>query len=331
MFFHQFREGYKRNLSCPEGRRGRRALAASLALLIDAWLGDPPSRFHPVAWMGSWIAALRKRAPHGSALASFFYGAAVVGGSAGLLGLGGVWITRHLQRWRFGWLVEGAKLSQLLAWRGLMRAGEAVAQPLAEGKLDEARRQLGWHLVSRDVSQLDESLIAGATIGSLAENCSDSVVAPLVWYGVGGLPAAAVYRFLNTADALIGYRDLEREWLGKAAARADDLANLVPSRLAALLIVAAAALAGGSSVGAWRIWRRDAGQTDSPNAGQPMSAATGALGVVLEKVGGYRLGDGLAQPAADDIGRARRLLSVSLLLGTVAAGAAVFISSARRV
>ena len=87
-----------------------------------------------------------------------------------------------------------------------MRAGEAVAQPLAEGKLDEARRQLGWHLVSRDVSQLDESLIAAATIGSLAENCSDSLVAPLFWYGVGGLPAAAVYRFLNTADALIGYR-----------------------------------------------------------------------------------------------------------------------------
>ena len=105
-----------------------------------------------------------------------------------MLGLGGVWITGHLQRWRFGWLVEGAILSQLLAWRGLMRAGEAVAQPLAEGKLDEARRQLGWHLVSRDVSQLDESLIAAATIGSLAENCSDSVVAPLFWYGVGGLP-----------------------------------------------------------------------------------------------------------------------------------------------
>ena len=172
-------------------------------------------------------------------------------------------------------MVEGAILSQLLAWRGLMRASEAVAQPLAEGKLDEARRQLGWHLVSRDVSQIDESLIAAATIGSLAENCSDSVIAPLFWYGVGGLPAAAVYRFLNTVDALIGYRDPEREWLGKAAARADDLANLVPSRLTALLIVAAAALAGGSSVGAWRIWRRDAGQTDSPNAGQPMSAAAG--------------------------------------------------------
>ena len=331
MFFHQFREGYKRNLSCSEGCRGRRALAALLALLIDAWLGDPPSRFHPVAWMGGWTAVMRKRAPHGSASASFLCGAAVIGGGACLLGLGGGWITGHLRRWRFGWLVEGAILSQLLAWRGLMRAGEAVAQPLAEGKLEEARRQLGWHLVSRDVSQLDESLIAAATIGSLAENCSDSVVAPLFWYGVGGLPAAAVYRFLNTADALIGYRDAEREWLGKAAARADDLANLVPSRLTALLIVAAAALAGGSSVGAWRIWRRDAGQTDSPNAGQPMSAAAGALGVVLEKVGKYRLGDGLARPAADDIGRARRLLSVSLVLGIVAAGAAVFISSAKRV
>ena len=86
--------------------------------------------------------------------------------------------------------------------------------------------------------------MAAATIESLAENSSDSVVAPLFWYGVGGLPAVVVYRFLNTADAMLGYRDVEREWLGKSAARADDLANLVPARLTALLIVGGAALAG---------------------------------------------------------------------------------------
>ena len=157
--------------------------------------------------------------------------------------------------------------------------------------------------------------MAAATIESLAENSSDSVIAPLFWYGVGGLPAALAYRYLNTADALLGYRDEELEWLGKSAARADDAVNLVPARLTALLIVAGAALAGGKAGSAWRIWRRDGGKTASPNAGQPMSAAAGGLEVVLEKVGHYRLGEGLAKPQATDIGRASRLLSLSLFLG----------------
>lgn len=305
-------------------------MAALVAMLVDAWLGDPPSRFHPVAWMGSWISRLRKWAPRQGALPSFGYGAAVVGGSAFLLGLGGMRIARRLQRWRFGWLVEGVILSQLLARRGLMQAGEAVAEPLEQGNLAEARRQLGWHLVSRDVRQLDEGLVAAATIESLAENSLDSVIAPLFWFGIGGLPAALVYRFLNTADAMLGYRDAEREWLGKSAARADDIANLVPARLTALLIVAGAALGGGNSGSALRIWRRDGGQTASPNAGQPMSAAAGALEVVLEKVGHYRLGDGLARPKADDIRRAGRLLSGSVLLGIAVAVAAALVFPEKR-
>ena len=121
---------------------------------------------------------------------------------------------RKLRAWPYGWLVEAAVLSLMLAWRGLMRAGGAVAQELEDGDLRAARCQLGRHLVSRDVSQLDEGLVAAAAIESLAENSSDSVVAPLFWYGLGGLPAALAYRFLNTADAQMGYRDPAREWLG---------------------------------------------------------------------------------------------------------------------
>lgn len=314
-----------RGLFCPEYRRRRRALAVLSAVLADAMLGDPPSRFHPVAWMGSWIGLLRKMAPQRGPLADLLYGAAAIGVSALALWLAGRRLTRHLARWRWGWLAEGALLSQLIAWRSLMRAGDAVARPLERGDLGEARRQLGWHLVSRDVSRLDRSLVAAATIESLAENSSDSVIAPLFWYGIGGLPAALVYRFLNTADALLGYRDEEHEWLGKSAARADDAVNLAPARLTALLIVAGAALGGGNGGTAWRIWRRDGGKTASPNAGQPMSAAAGGLEVVLEKVGHYRLGEGLAKPQAADIGRASRLLSVSIFLGiAVGVAAALF-------
>ena len=304
----------------------RRALAVLTAVLADAILGDPPSRFHPVAWMGSWIAVLRKMAPQRGPLADLLYGAAALGVSVSTLWLMGRWVTRCLERWRWGWLAEGAVLSQLIAWRGLMRAGGAVARPLERGDLGQARQQLGWHLVSRDVSRLDGSLVAAATIESLAENSSDSVIAPLFWYGVGGLQAALAYRYLNTADALLGYRDEELEWLGKSAARADDAVNLVPARLTALLIVAGAALAGGKAGSAWRIWHRDGGKTASPNAGQPMSAAAGGLEVVLEKVGHYRLGEGLAKPQAADIGRASRLLSLSLFLGIAVGAAAAFFS-----
>ena len=299
-------------------------------MLLDAWLGDPPSRFHPVAWMGRWFAVMRQGAPQGGAPASLVYGAVTTAASVGLLGLGGRWLARQLRfRWQ-GWLVETAILSLLLAWRGLMRAGEDVARQLDRGNLPEARRQLGWHLVSRDVSQLDESQIAAATIESLAENSSDSIVAPLFWFGVGGLPAALVYRFVNTADALLGYRDPEREWLGKSAARLDDIANLIPSRLTALLIIGGAPIATGNRARAWRIWRRDARKTASPNAGQPMSAAAGALGVVLEKTGHYRLGKGLPRTTAQDIRRGRRLFSGSILLGLLAAVAITLVNSGIR-
>ena len=211
-----------KRLAFSEGSGRRRGLAVLTAVLVDALLGDPPSRIHPVAWMGSWIEVLRRRAPRRGPLTELLYGAAGMGVSATVLWVVGRWAAGLLQRWRLGWLVEGAILSQLIAWRGLMRAGAEVAGALDRGDLGEARRQLGWHLVSRDVSELDGGLVAAGTIESLAENSSDSMIAPLFWYGIGGLPAALAYRFLNTADAVLGYRDVEREWLGKSAARGDD-------------------------------------------------------------------------------------------------------------
>lgn len=290
------------------------SLAILLALLLDLLLGDPPSRVHPVAWMGQWIALIRRCAPHTGSAGRFLYGAITIGGSALALG----WAMHHLRRLvqpaLWSWLVDAGLLSLLLSLRGLLRAGHAVADPLAVGDLPAARHQLSWHLVSRDTSRLDESQIAAATIESLAENTSDSVVAPIFWYAVAGLPGALVYRFLNTADAMLGYRDAEREWLGKAAARLDDVANLIPARLTALCMILAAPWLGRCIEDGWRIWRRDAGATASPNAGHPMSAAAGVLGVELEKVDHYRLGAGLSKPAARDIQRAQRLVVMSVLI-----------------
>lgn len=285
----------------------------ALALLLDACFGDLPNRWHPVAWMGTAIAATRGHAPTTGASAQFAYGAAVALGGATIVAALGTALTRISQRLPrpLNWLVEAFLLKQTVALTGLARAAEAVYTPLAIGDEDAARHQLSWHLVSRATATLDTPRIAAATIESVAENSSDGVVAPLFAYALMGLPGALAYRWLNTVDSLWGYRDPAREWLGKAGARTDDVTNWLPARLTALLLLAATARRGQ----AWRIWRRDAHLTASPNAGHPMSAMAGALGVELEKQDHYRLGAGLALPTPQDIPRAVTLMRAAVVVG----------------
>jgi len=203
-------------------------------------------------------------------------------------------------------------LKLTLSLRGLDRAAREVQSALEANNLPEARRLLSWHLVSRDTSQLNEAKVSAAAIESVAENSSDGIIAPLFFFALGGLPAAFAYRFINTADSMLGYHDEEREWLGKVPARLDDLLNFIPARLAGLFIVLSAPFCGASLSQAWKIMWRDSSQTASPNAGIPMSAMAGALGVELEKVGHYALGKDLRLPTSKDISRARRLLYVSI-------------------
>jgi adenosylcobinamide-phosphate synthase len=207
-----------------------------------------------------------------------------------------------------------------LAARGLATAGREVQSALEADDLPGARRLLAWHLVSRDTSALSDHLVAAAAVESVAENTSDGVIAPLTWFAVGGLPAALAYKFVNTADAMLGYRDAEREWLGKTAARVDDLLNLVPARLAAVLMMVF-----GGRVGGIRVWWQDCRETASPNAGHSMAAAAGVLGIELEKVGAYILGAGQRLPAAGDIGRAVRLMWATTAGGTVLVAATAVI------
>jgi adenosylcobinamide-phosphate synthase len=198
-------------------------------------------------------------------------------------------------------------LKPLFAWRMLRNAVIAVA---TADDLPAMRKLLSWHLVSRDTSELTEAEVCGATIESLTENLSDSLVAPLLCFAVGGLPLAALYRFANNADAMWGYRTPALERFGKWAARADDLLNLIPARLTALLLILATALARLDMRSAWRVWRRDARATPSPNAGHPMSAAAGALQIHLTKRGVYSLGAGFRDPNKADIARALRWATI---------------------
>jgi adenosylcobinamide-phosphate synthase len=294
------------------------ALAVLLALVLDM-LGEPPAACHPVVWYGKLIKYLECAAPAGRR-AQLFYGAAMLLFSAPFALLPAI-LLRYLARWvqtvtnkpnRYNLgnlvfvLLESAGLKPFFALRMLVDAGCEVRICLERDDVEAARRAL-QSLVSRDRSQLTPALIAAATIESLAENLSDSVIAPLFYYAWFGLPGAALYRLYNTFDAMIGYHG-RYEYLGKAAARLDDALNFLPSRLTALLIIACTPLYGGDWRRAWYIWRRDAHKTASPNAGQPMAAAAGALGVQLEKVDHYIVGDREKVLSTQDIKRAERMV-----------------------
>ncbi len=299
-------------------RRGERALTLAAALVLDRAFGEPPLGLHPVVGIGNLVAILERRAPMGSGALQFAYGCGLVAVTVGTtVGLGAL-TERLAGRLPLGprLLTQGALLKPSFAVRELLAVGERVREPLERGDLVAARIALR-SLVSRDPSALDASLIAAAAVESLAENASDSIVAPCLAYLVAGLPAAYGYRAGNTLDAMIGYRG-RYEHLGKCAARLDDLLNLVPARLTAALIVLGAPLGGGDARSALAAVSRDHHKTASPNAGWPMSAMAGALGVQLEKVGHYRLGDPHRVARAADIATAGRVVARLVELGLLA-------------
>ena len=294
------------------------ALVLILAVALDAFLPEPPGRFHPVVWMGRLITALERRAPSAPAPA-LVYGGMIVMVVVGLFGVGAWWVMTALAAWGdLAHVVGGALLMRTtFTTRGLAAAADRTRRALAEDRLDEARDCLK-SLVGRDPAGLDHSLIAAAAIESVAENTTDSFVGPWLAFAVLGVPAAVAYRAINTLDSMLGYRGAY-EYLGKTSARLDDLVNLIPARLSAVLLLAGGALAGLRTRLGRRTMMRDRRLPASPNAGWTMSAMAGLLGVRLEKPGHYCLGSDLAAPGARDIGGAVQVARHTAALALVAA------------
>jgi adenosylcobinamide-phosphate synthase len=311
------------------------SLAVLLALGVDRLFGEPAARWHPVVWMGAYLGwAGRRIAPvAGESTASvwsvFWCGAVawMVGGALVLVAaLALVWVTRGWHGW---WqaLALGLLLKPLLSWR--MLRDEVAAVEVALGVSLPAGRERLARLVSRDVAPLDDTQVRESAIETLAENLNDSVVAPLFWFALAGLPGAALYRFANTADAMWGYpgerggRDWS--WAGKWAARADDVLSWVPARLTALLLGLV------SRSAAWSALRAQAGQTTSPNSGWPMAAMALALNVCLGKPGVYQLNPAARHPQPADTAHALRLAGRAVgALAALAAGTASLIALAGR-
>jgi adenosylcobinamide-phosphate synthase len=216
-------------------------------------------------------------------------------------------------------LARGTAFKPTFSVRALLDAAAGVEAALRRGELARARALLGRDLVSRETSKLSAANVAGAAIESVAENFSDSVVAPLLAFRLGGLGGAYAFRFINTADAMLGYRSPELEWFGKTAARLDDLCGIVPARTSALLIALAAVITGDAATNALLVALDCADDTASPNAGWPMAAMAGALGVRLVKHGHYALNRRARDPRPQDIRRARRIVFTASVLAALAA------------
>ena len=324
------------------------AMAAALtlaALLIELMVGYPDRLFrtigHPVTWMGRLIGLMDDgvNRPGSAAGVRRMTGAIVLAVLIFLVGAIAFLLTRGLGLMPLmGPFLIALVASPLLAQRSLHAHVTKVAGALDAGGLAAGRAAVS-HIVGRDTAVLDQAGVARAAIESLAENFSDGVVAPAFWMVIAGLPGAAIYKAVNTADSMIGHRTERHEAFGWAAARLDDLVNLPASRLSALLIIAAAALTrGASAANAWAAVRRDAHRHRSPNAGYPEAAMAGALGLKLagpRRYGGVEIadafmGEGRRDADAADIRSALRLYrrSDAMLIALVAGWCTILIATA---
>ncbi len=298
----------------------RTAMVMLLAFCLDLVMGDPRWLPHPVREMGRAISALEKglrglfpATPGGERAAGAVLALVLPVGSF-WLGWAVLWLCGRLAPW-LGLAAEVLLCSQCLAARELKKESMAVYRELERGDLSAARTAVG-RIVGRDTGSLTAEGVTKAAVETVAENTSDGEIAPLFWMAIGGAPLALAYKAVNTMDSMVGYRNERYRYFGTAAARLDDLANWLPARMAALVMVALCPLAGLDAEGAFRVWRRDRKKHKSPNSAQTEAAMAGALGVQLAGDAWYfgelhhkpTLGDDLRPVRPADIKKADQLM-----------------------
>ncbi len=305
--------------------------------MLDLMVGDPHSIPHPIVWIGKLIAWLdavllgeipaEKRDPETRNKASehrkgLLLVLIVISVTAALTAA--VIYAAYRISPVAGVIVESILTCYLLAQTSLRRESMKVYRELKEGTLDSARKAVSM-IVGRDTQVLDETGVTKAAVETVAENFSDGVIAPMLYAAIGGPVLGLTYKAINTMDSMIGYKNDRYLWFGTAAAKLDDIANFIPSRISALLLIAASAISGKNydAAHALRIWKRDRKNHKSPNAAQTESAAAGALGLQLAGDAQYFgklvrkpfIGDKVREIEAYDIVRVNRLMTVASFLG----------------
>ena len=314
-------------------------LAVLGGFVLDAVFGDPAWLPHPVVLMGKCISKLEKtlrarfpKTQQGELLAGAVLAFCLPVGTF-LLTSAVCLLAAKISPW-LGLAVQMFWCGQALAAKGLVQESRNVYNKLVKPDLPAARKAVS-RIVGRDTENLTAEGVTKAAVETVAENASDGVIAPLLYMLLGGAPLALTYKAINTMDSMVGSKNETYLYFGRAAAKLDDVANYIPSRLAALLWAAAAALTGNDAKGAWRIWRRDRRNHASPNSAQTESACAGALGVQLAGPAYYfgeyypkpTIGDALRPIEPQDILRADRMMYaasiLALVLGLVIRGVVV--------
>ena len=292
--------------------------------ILDLLIGDPHGIPHPVAWIGSLIGALEKWLFPGARepAKEFRRGLLVcliVLAVTGILAFAAIAVSYRITPY-LGAAVEAVLTCYILAARSLRDESMKVHNDLANSDLIKARYDLSM-IVGRDTQDLDQAAVTRAAVETVAENASDGVIAPLLCTAIGGPVLGLLSKAVNTMDSMLGYRNDRYEYFGKAAAKLDDAANFIPSRLSALLLIAAAAFPGKmfrrfNAGNAYRIWKRDRLKHKSPNSAQTESVCAGALGVQLGGPSYYKgilvekpyIGDAVREIEPEDIRLANRLM-----------------------
>lgn len=281
-----------------------------IAIIIDIIFGELPAKIHPVVWMGKLTDITKGYLIN--------YRSKISGIILTLISISLFTLATYvlLSLLAFNYiiyiLISAIILSTTFAIKVLLTSAESIKKDLSND-IQKARQSMSY-LVSRNTSELSENELVSATVETLTENITDSVISPLFYAFIFGVPGAVVFRVINTLDAMVGYKTPENMEIGWFPAKVDDILNYIPARITGILVVIAAAFLGHDWKNAYKIMRRDAKNPDSPNSGYPMAAAAGALGIKLEKVGYYEIGDDLNHLTPDMITEALLLSKITILL-----------------
>jgi len=269
-----------------------------LAILLDLKFGDPKNKYHPTSWIGTLIAKLTPMAKNEHPVMEKFGGVCIVAITSGLvvlllfaLDIGTALISVDYVSLIVSVIVGGLLLKTTIAIRGMEKHAKSVLESLDEENLDMARNHLSM-IVKRNTKNLDKNHVLSGVLESISENTVDGITGPLFYYALFGLPGAFVYRVINTADSMIGYKTDIFKNVGWFAATCDSVLNYIPSRLTGLVMIISAAILHNNWKESYKIMIRDGKKTESPNAGYPMAALAGALETKFEKINHYKLGDG---------------------------------------
>lgn len=295
-------------------------LVIFFALVLDLLLGDPKNKFHPTAWIGSLIAKLTPLSKNPSKHLEKLGGIFLIFISSGivlylliLLEIGIDLITINYFSIIISVFIGTVLLKTTIAIKGMEKHALTVIDCLKREDISAARDNLSM-IVKRNTKNLDKNHVISGVIESISENTVDGITAPLFYFGLFGLPGAFVYRVINTADSMIGYKTTIFKNIGWFGANCDNILNFIPSRLTALTMILTAIILKNNWKKSFEIMIRDGNKTQSPNAGYPMAAIAGALGKKFEKIDYYSLGDGDIMFSIDHIKSAIMLMKVTSII-----------------